>query len=53
MSRMFYDTVRTQIFPIGNFFKEEYNALPSNYVIESCTIKEEELFSFLKDAGFN
>lgn len=53
MSRMFYDTVRTQIFPIGNFFKEEYNTLPSNYVIESCTIKEEELFSFLRGSGFS
>jgi len=53
MSRMFYDTVRTQIFPIGNYFKEEYNTLPSNYVIESCTIKEEELFSFLRESGFS
>lgn len=53
MSRMFYDTVRSNVFPIGNYFKEEYNTLPSIYVIESCTIKEEDLFSFLKESGFS
>ena len=52
MSRMFYDTVRSQVFPVGNYFKEEYNKLPSSYIVESCTIKEEGLYSFLEKSGF-